>query len=42
VVTRLFLATLNQDRIDPVIGGKLSPAMMQKIDDCLKTAMALP
>src|SRR5262245_42082099 len=41
VVTCLFLATLNQDRIDLVI-GKLSPAMMQKIDGCLKTAMALP
>jgi len=41
VVTCLFLATLYQERIDPVI-GKLSPAMMQKIDDCLKTAMALP
>lgn len=41
VVTCLFLATLNQDRIDPVI-GKLSPAMMQQVDVCLKTAMALP
>jgi mRNA-degrading endonuclease toxin of MazEF toxin-antitoxin module len=41
VVTCLFLATIAQDRIDPVI-GKLSVAMMRKIDDCLKTAMALP
>ena len=41
VVTCLFLATIGQDRIDPVI-GKLSAGMMQKIDDCLKAAMALP
>jgi mRNA interferase MazF len=41
LVTCLFLATLNQDRIDPVI-GKLSAAMMQKIDDCLKAALELP
>ena len=34
VVTCLFLATIAEDRIGPVI-GKLSAAMMQRIDDCL-------
>lgn len=41
VVTCLFLATIAWDRIDPVI-GKLSATMMQKVDDCLKTALVLP
>jgi len=41
VVTCLFLATIAEDRIDPVM-GKMSATMMQRIDDCLKTAMALP
>ncbi len=41
VVACLFLATIAEDRIDPVI-GKLSAISMQRIDACLKTAMALP
>ena len=41
VVTCLFLATMAEDRIDPVI-GTLSATMMQRIDECLKTAIALP
>ena len=41
VVTCLFLATITRDRIDPVI-GQLSAAMMQKIDECLKMALAVP
>jgi len=41
LVTCLFLATLYQERLDPVI-GQLSAAMMQTVDDCLKTAMGLP
>jgi mRNA-degrading endonuclease toxin of MazEF toxin-antitoxin module len=40
LVSGLFLATIFGDRIDRVI-GKLSPAMMQKVDNCLKTALQL-
>jgi mRNA interferase MazF len=41
VVSCLFLATVFEDRIDPLI-GKLSAALMQKLNDCLKAAMGLP
>src|SRR3954468_24386435 len=41
VVTCLFLATIAESRIDPLI-GKISGTMIQRIDDCLRTAMALP
>jgi mRNA interferase MazF len=41
LVTCLHLVTLSEDRIGKVI-GKLSPRLLQKLDDCLKTALALP
>lgn len=40
VVGCLFLATLAENRLSAPI-GKLSPAMMQKLDICLKTALSL-
>lgn len=41
VVTCLHLATLSHDRIGKQI-GKLSLVLLQKLDDCLKAALALP
>jgi mRNA-degrading endonuclease toxin of MazEF toxin-antitoxin module len=41
VVNCLLLASINADRIDPVI-GKLSPVLLQKLNSCLKTALELP
>jgi mRNA-degrading endonuclease toxin of MazEF toxin-antitoxin module len=41
VVCCLFLATIFEDRIDPVI-GKLSASMLKQLDDCLKAAIGLP
>ena len=41
LVSGLFIATIFTDRIDRVI-GKLSPAQMQKVNSCLKTAFDLP
>ncbi len=41
VIGCLFLATVAESRLsDPV--GQLSPAMMQKVDECLKAALGLP
>jgi mRNA-degrading endonuclease toxin of MazEF toxin-antitoxin module len=41
VVGCLFLATVAEHRISPVI-GKLSASMAQKLNDCLKVALELP
>jgi mRNA interferase MazF len=41
VVTCLHLATLSADRVGTVI-GRLSPSLIQKLDGCLKAALALP
>ena len=41
LVSGLFLATIFGDRIDRVI-GKLSPALMQKVNACLKVTLELP
>lgn len=41
VVNCLLLASVNADRIDPVI-GQLAPALLQKLDGCLGAALALP
>lgn len=41
VVTCLQLATISQDRITTVI-GKLSPALLAKLNDCLKAALDIP
>lgn len=41
VVTCLHLATMSEDRIGKVI-GKLSPALLGKLDGCLKAALGLP
>src|SRR5439155_1181323 len=41
LVSGLFLATVFGDRIDQVI-GQLSAGLMQKVNECLKTAMELP
>lgn len=40
VVTCLQLATISGDRIDRVI-GKLSPNLLQKLEQCLKTVLEL-
>jgi len=40
LVSALFLATVFEDRIDRVL-GRLSDALMQKVDASLKTTMAL-
>jgi mRNA interferase MazF len=40
VLTCLHLVTMSEDRIGNVI-GTLSPAFLQKIDYCLKTALGL-
>jgi mRNA-degrading endonuclease toxin of MazEF toxin-antitoxin module len=41
LVSGLFLATVFEDRIERVI-GKLTGALMQKVNACLKRAMELP
>jgi mRNA-degrading endonuclease toxin of MazEF toxin-antitoxin module len=41
VVSCLMLVTVYSDRIAQVL-GTLSPAMKQKLDECLKAALALP
>src|SRR5438874_9345338 len=41
LVSGLFLATVFGDRIDRVI-GKLSPALMQKVNASLKASLELP
>lgn len=41
VITCLHLVTMSEDRIGKVI-GKLSPALRQKLDECLKAALGLP
>jgi hypothetical protein len=41
VVNCLLLASINADRIDPVI-GRLSPALLQQLNGCLKAALELP
>ena len=41
VISCLNLATLNEDRFDQVI-GQLSDALMAKVNDCLKAALAMP
>lgn len=41
VVSCLLLVTVYADTIAQVL-GTLSPAMRQKLDDCLKAALALP
>jgi hypothetical protein len=40
MVSGLFLATVFADQVDRVI-GKLSVSLMQKVDACLKVALAL-
>lgn len=40
MVSGLFLATVFADQVDGVI-GKLSAGLMQKVDACLKVALAL-
>jgi mRNA interferase MazF len=41
VVSCLLMATIKADRVDQVIGA-LSDTMMQKLNSCLKAALALP
>jgi mRNA-degrading endonuclease toxin of MazEF toxin-antitoxin module len=41
LVACVLLATINADRTDKVI-GKLSAAMLQQLDACLKAALSLP
>lgn len=41
VVSCLLLATVNANTVAQVVGS-LSPAMKQKLDDCLKAALGLP
>jgi mRNA interferase MazF len=41
LVTCLHLVTMSEDRIRKVI-GRLSPALMQRLDGCLKAALGLP
>jgi mRNA-degrading endonuclease toxin of MazEF toxin-antitoxin module len=40
VVSCVWLASVNADRVDPVI-GKLPDALMQKLNGCLKVALDL-
>ena len=40
VVTCLHVATMSQDRMDRSIGS-LSPAIMQRVNNCLKAALAV-
>lgn len=41
VVTSLVLDTVYRDTVDLVL-GRLSPTLLQKLDDCLKAALGLP
>lgn len=41
IVTCLHLVTMSEDRVGKVI-GKLSPSLLRKLDDCLKSALGLP
>jgi len=41
VVTCLQLATISEDRITAVI-GKLSVAMLARLNDCLKAVLDIP
>lgn len=41
VVSCLLIVTVYADSVDQVLGA-LSPALLQKLDDCLKVALALP
>jgi mRNA-degrading endonuclease toxin of MazEF toxin-antitoxin module len=41
VVSCLVLVTVYNDAVDQVLGS-LSPALMQRLNDCLKVALALP
>ena len=41
VVSCLLLAAIDADKVAQVL-GTLSPAMTQKLDDCLKAALGLP
>jgi mRNA-degrading endonuclease toxin of MazEF toxin-antitoxin module len=41
VVSCLLLATIDADRVAKVL-GTLSPALRQKLNDCLKIALELP
>jgi mRNA interferase MazF len=41
VVSCLHLVTMNADRLGPAV-GKLSPALMRKLNDCLKAALEIP
>ncbi len=41
LVTCLHLITMSEDRVSKVI-GKLSAGLLQKLDECLKTALGLP
>lgn len=40
VVGCLFLATVAEDRLTRI--GAMSPALMQRIDECLRAALGLP
>lgn len=40
-VSCLHLVTMNMDRIEPPIGA-LSPALVQKLNECLKIALEIP
>jgi mRNA interferase MazF len=41
VIVCLHLATMSEDRLDKAI-GRLSPALLTKLNDCLKVALGLP
>jgi mRNA-degrading endonuclease toxin of MazEF toxin-antitoxin module len=41
LVSCILLASVNADRVDPVI-GRLSAALSQQLDACLKGALGLP
>jgi mRNA interferase MazF len=41
LVSCILLSSVNADRVNPVI-GKLSAALVQKLNDCLKAALELP
>ena len=41
VVSALVLVTVYADAVDQTL-GRLSPALLAKLDDCLRTALGLP
>ena len=41
LISCLHLATISEERVNSVI-GKLSPALLAKLDACLKAALGLP